>query len=137
MIDPELIATGRAKLAAATPGPWEQDDTEIYQADSWNEDGFRRWVAESCDADLDDYGAANADLIVWSRNNLAAVLDELEFREVALERLKQAVERDFAAIAAKHERDKARHTKAVAIVKQHANHQLAALVEAALDGNDE
>jgi hypothetical protein len=71
-----LIAQGRELLAAATPGPWEGDSTEIYQAGKFDEDtGLRVWVGETCDVKNADLGKANAELIVWMRNNLSAVFD--------------------------------------------------------------
>lgn len=147
MIDPELIAEGRKLLDLAVMpeqpvivydenadgshplSQWRIANDPGLINDEWSEDPVLSLVVDIGDPD-------EAKWIAWLINNGAAVLDQVEYSQVALERLKQAVEQDFAAIAAKQDRDKARRAKAVAIVKQHANHQLAALVEAALDGTD-
>ena len=93
---PDDIAEGRALGDHATPGPWAvQSATE----GDW-EHGYHHYVEGVCPQDAsptaaswvfrfdDDYGsdqAADAELIVWMRNNLAEllVLAELALAESA------------------------------------------------------
>ncbi|WKK11955.1 hypothetical protein QYN14_25750 [Rhodococcus ruber] len=78
---PEQIAEGRRLLAAATPGPWvvggrsrtggvyfgnQNPEVEGPSGDAWDSD---------------------AELIVWARNNLPALLDRLERAQADMWRL--------------------------------------------------
>lgn len=81
----DLICEGREKLAAATPGDWLIHDrgigVEVHApngADSTDPDGTH------CLTDDDVFderyvpgSTANAEFIVWARNNMAAVLEAL------------------------------------------------------------
>ncbi|WP_145961961.1 MULTISPECIES: hypothetical protein [Rhodococcus] len=73
----ETIAEGRRLDAAATPGPWEVrpsgggfkiGDSQQYDAVAGNYEYEEGGVIEENDADL----------IVWARNNLPALLDTLD-----------------------------------------------------------
>ncbi|MFF4026956.1 hypothetical protein ACFYY5_29310 [Nocardia elegans] len=108
MIDPDLIAEGRAKLRAATYGPWEiVEEIDGVRAGRLTVvkagDGAERRRVVTVDQTRPHHepAEANIELIVWMQNHLSTLLDELEYSHVALERLKQAVEQDFAAIAEK------------------------------------
>jgi hypothetical protein len=75
----DAVAEGRTLLAEATEGPWEADGSEIYRADAYEDGTGRRvWVGETCDVDNDSLGDANAELIVWMRNNLPSLFDRIE-----------------------------------------------------------
>ena len=71
------IAEGRRLAEAATPGPWEQDDTEIYRKDAYDHRGRKVWVA-AADLASEQSGREDAELIVWARNHLPALLDAAE-----------------------------------------------------------
>jgi hypothetical protein len=96
MTDRDLLAEGRELLAAATPGPWDfgphchiekgcrclccHDPATVWYITNMLgcEDVP---VPEGADQErCDDLGHTynDAELIVWTRNNLAGVLDELE-----------------------------------------------------------
>lgn len=78
-----LIAEGRRLNAVASAGPWEADGSEIYRANAYDEDtGARVWVGETCNPDEHALSTDNADLIVWTRNNLPGLLDRLESGQV-------------------------------------------------------
>jgi hypothetical protein len=148
MIDPELIAEGRKLLDLAVMpeqpvtvyddnadgshplSQWRISNDPDLLNDEWSEEPVLSLIVDIGDPD-------EAKWIAWLINNGAALLDELEGAHVALGRLKQSVEQDYTAIAAKHDRDRARKARALAIVKQHASADLLARVTAALDGTDE
>lgn len=68
----------RKRLAAATPGPWEADGTEIYCA-LHNGVHYRKWIGETLRLD-DPTAVADADLIAHTPTDLAdllALVDEL------------------------------------------------------------
>jgi hypothetical protein len=83
-VTPADIAAIRARLAAATPGPWRvhsRGDVALIDPRQWpawavaddpdgGEDDFERLVAEAT--------AADADLIAHAPTDLAALLDEVE-----------------------------------------------------------
>lgn len=71
------IAEGHRLDKAATPGPWEQDDTEIYRKDAYDRRGRKVWVA-AADLASEQSGREDAELIVWVRNHLPALLDSAE-----------------------------------------------------------
>ncbi len=71
------IAEGHRLDKAATPGPWEQDDTEIYRKDAYDHRGRKVWVA-AADLASEQSGREDAELIVWARNHLPALLDAAE-----------------------------------------------------------
>ncbi|NCL73749.1 hypothetical protein [Rhodococcus sp. YH1] len=77
------IAEGRRLLDEATPGPWRVQRDATY--DHMNGEVETYSVAAE-GGFLDD--AADAELIVWSRNNLPALLDRLE--RIELERIELA-----------------------------------------------
>jgi hypothetical protein len=147
MPDRDLIAEGRQKVAAATPGPWEGDSTEIYRANAYDErTGLRVWVAETCDIDDTALSDANTDLIVWARNNLPALLDGLEAVErerdeahMELSDLRIETETNYVAIAARQQRDRERIAKALKLIDkwdEWSGYDLAGEVRAMLEGKD-
>ncbi|MHC3368785.1 hypothetical protein ACYAFX_28735 (plasmid) [Rhodococcus aetherivorans] len=71
MPEPIDIAEGRRLLDAATPGPWEL-------AGDRNQWGEERVIASDGEMAKPLFSSrrAEADLIVWARNNLPALLDE-------------------------------------------------------------
>lgn len=100
MTDRDLIAEGRAVDAAATPGPWyacvndliggkcvQVVDTPASETPPGNH------VVDMVFRDAD------AEHIVWMRNNLRAVLDELKAARAAYTKLAQDTQADYAAIA--------------------------------------
>jgi hypothetical protein len=146
MTDRDLIAEGRALFELAV---MPEQPVMVYDA---NDDGFHplsQWVIGNdpgliADEDAEesvlnlivDIGdAGDARWIAWLINNGEVLLDELEGLHVQLGRLKQAVESDFAAIAAKQQRDRERIDKALRLIDQHAGYALAALVRNTLEGN--
>lgn len=69
---PERLQEIRARLDAATPGPWKRDRHEILTVDVDDETGW-----ETCIADA--YGdPADADLIAHAPDDLRWLLDEVE-----------------------------------------------------------
>lgn len=95
--DRDLIAEGREKLAAATPGPWTVHEPEPEWYWVWRQDKLPNWggVLEPRQGCADHGGGAiggaiatdnkdseqeraDADLVAWMRNNLPALLDALE-----------------------------------------------------------
>ncbi|MCF8784140.1 hypothetical protein [Rhodococcus ruber] len=72
---PEQIAEGRRLLDAATPGPWRVQRDATYDHMNGEVETYSV-AAEDGFMDADD--AADAELIVWARNNLPALLDRLD-----------------------------------------------------------
>lgn len=66
------LAAIRARDAAATPGPWEADDWEIYGPDQ------SVWVGETCDSDDWNKSCANAEFIAHARTDVRDLLAEVE-----------------------------------------------------------
>ncbi|WP_367582220.1 hypothetical protein [Tsukamurella tyrosinosolvens] len=100
----DLIHEGREKLAAATPGDWLIHDrgigVEVHApngADSADPDGTH------CLTDDDVFderyvpgSTGNAELIVWARNNLAAVLEALRAEQKDCEIIANALDEERA-----------------------------------------
>ncbi|NKY60391.1 hypothetical protein [Nocardia flavorosea] len=115
MIDLNLIAEGKKLLEAATDGPWEVVEeidgtragrkTVIKAGDT----GFcKRIVTVDQTRMHHEPAEPNIELIAWAVNNLSLLLEQLEGAHITLGRLQQAVQQDYAAIAAKQQRDAAR-----------------------------
>lgn len=81
---PEQIAEGRRLLDAATPGPWNLD-TDRHGHD---EVSHRRMVGMSEVVAQVGRVRPDAELIVWARNNLPALLAALDDAECESERLR-------------------------------------------------
>ena len=71
----DLVKEGREKLEGVSGAPWyTSDEADISSPeDELLEIAYR----PVCMQDLD-----NADFIVWSRNNMAALLDQLEHKDI-------------------------------------------------------
>jgi len=94
-----VLAEVRARTDAATPGPWEADGWEIHA-----EPGHV-WVAESCDLDAKDGGAANAAFIAHAREDVPFLLAELARRDAALEAVLEVAHRWDHVAAGRHIRE--------------------------------
>jgi hypothetical protein len=81
--EPDL-AELRAKIAAATPGPWEASD--VSDIGAWVRGEWDEMRGEWLEI-TDFIEPANAELIVAAVNNLAALLDGYERQKGALEQL--------------------------------------------------
>lgn len=82
----------RARLAAATAGPWTR--TETMHAESSvavAEYPITKPIAK-VHTDPDDYGRANAELIAHAPTDLARLLDRVEELEATVERVRSACE---------------------------------------------
>lgn len=68
----QAAATIREVAAKASPGPWWNDDHEIYTVD-------RDWVAESCDVDNPELATGNgAHIAMWHPGMTILVADFLD-----------------------------------------------------------
>jgi hypothetical protein len=83
MTDIDLDALD-ALAAAATPGPWFADSTEIGRTYGDDPTGLiETWVAESCDIDNPEQGAANAAFIAAARDAVPALTARVRELEAA------------------------------------------------------
>lgn len=131
MADRDLIAEGRAKLAVATPAPWDTDphahmekgcrcascydSATVTLTTNMLECQEIPAPADQTRCEQSGYTWEDAELIVWARNNLAALLDGLEAVErerdeahMELADLRIETETNYGAIAEKQRRDNAR-----------------------------
>jgi hypothetical protein len=109
MIDPELIAEGRAIDIAATSPPWTAEKLSSGSAQILGyASGPVGFVGSREGGDADVPAVAEAEAIAWMRNNLGALLDALEDTQSALERLAKDRAIELEAIAAKQQRDRQR-----------------------------
>jgi hypothetical protein len=65
-----------ARAAAATPGPWCTDSWEIYQ-DSEYQPGISFWIGETCRADEENDGRADAEFVAHARTDVPAMAAEI------------------------------------------------------------
>jgi flavin-dependent dehydrogenase len=80
MIDLEAI---KARLSAATPGPWRRDGNHRAKVRGGDGDTLTRVVPESSDEPWSPTDEANADLIAHAPGDIAALIAEVErLREV-------------------------------------------------------
>lgn len=118
MTDRDLITEGRALLAAATPAPWDvADEIDGVRAGrptvvkATKGDRRHRVVTVSQTRHHHEPAEPNVALIVWMRNNLPALLDELEEARNAYTQLHRDTQDGWARIAARQERDRERITE--------------------------
>ena len=83
MLTDERIAEIRARVEAATPGPWEVDDKYSDQFVVCELDEYVA-VSASTDADIGLDGRADAEFIAHARQDVPDLLDE---RDVLIQRL--------------------------------------------------
>jgi hypothetical protein len=74
----EQLAAIKAREAAATDGPWWNDGHEIYVGEHMDIPAMCTWIGETCAVDLPDYGAANGAFIAHARQDIPALLAELD-----------------------------------------------------------
>ena len=75
MIDLEAI---KARLSAATPGPWRRDGNHRAKVRGGDGDTLTRVVPESSDEPWSPTDEANADLIAHAPGDIAALVAEVE-----------------------------------------------------------
>jgi hypothetical protein len=83
----------KARAEVATPGPWEEDGSEIYVV------GSRAWVAESCH--LAEYGVTahgdlDAEFIAHARTDVPALVAEVERLRADLAGVGRMAREDYA-----------------------------------------
>jgi len=83
MLTDERIAEIRARVEAATPGPWEVDDKYSDQFVVCELDEYVA-VSASTDADIGLDGRADAEFIAHARQDIPDLLDE---RDMLIQRL--------------------------------------------------
>ncbi|WP_255951610.1 hypothetical protein [Streptomyces odontomachi] len=76
-LTPEREQEIRTRAEAATPGPWCTDLWEIYQGAEY-EPGLSSWVGETCRAEDPDGARADAAFIAGAREDVPALLAEID-----------------------------------------------------------
>lgn len=95
----DLIREGIEKLQGVTPGKWSIYDRgtglEVHApnaADSYDPNGTHSISEDDVyDNSVSPWSAANAEFIVWARNNMAAVLTHAQKRDEDLLRVTDAL----------------------------------------------
>lgn len=76
-LDAARLAEYLALEAAATPGPWWNDSTEIYASEWPGVPSMCTWIGETCNVDLPDRGDANGAFIAAAREMVPALAAEV------------------------------------------------------------
>ncbi|MCC9307728.1 hypothetical protein LN042_11570 [Kitasatospora sp. RB6PN24] len=71
----EQLAAIRQRVNYATDGPWWNDEHEIYAGTI---DSYDQWVGETCDPGAGGSGSNNAEFIAHARQDVPALLAEVE-----------------------------------------------------------
>lgn len=91
-LSPEYEAAIRDREQAATPGPWCTDSWEIYQGAEYMP-GISYWIGETCRADEANDGRADAAFVAHARDDVPALLAEIDRLRAGLAGLRQGSER--------------------------------------------
>lgn len=100
-LSPERLAGIRARVEAASPGPWCTDESEIYQGTEYI--AGAEWIGDTCRT-YGDGGRADAQFIAAARTDVPDLLAEvarLQRRVAELER--PEVERRRAEVVLSHQ----------------------------------
>ncbi|MFB7548541.1 hypothetical protein [Streptomyces sp. NPDC056154] len=84
------LAEIEARAAAATPGPWQNDQAEIHQGMPDAPDIWVAWIGEALDIDDQPQSNNNAAFIAHAREDIPYLLDrvaELEAKLAAIRHL--------------------------------------------------
>jgi hypothetical protein len=88
-----------ARANAATPGPWCTDSWEIYQ-DSEYQPGISFWIGETCRADEENDGRADAEFVAAARTDVPAMAAEIRRLRAELADLQTVAVHARSALAA-------------------------------------
>ncbi|MGY1579204.1 hypothetical protein [Streptomyces sp. MN13] len=72
------LAEITARVEAATPGPWRTDGWEIYQGGEGEAPDLMKWIGETCRVDDYDGSRNDADFIAHAREDVPALLAEVQ-----------------------------------------------------------
>lgn len=65
------------RAAKATPGPWWNDNFEIYTSEHVGIPAMCTWIGETCTVDLPDHGDTNGAFIANAREDVPAMAAEI------------------------------------------------------------